>query len=552
MSKREKGSPPTLIAEKNSHPLEQKFWFPNDNSRIFTGKILDEEKLEIYLMTLEDSEYITRVLKDRDSFVIHGEIPSEKKITVIASLSGKSSETDFIANRYNEIFVFDLRYVFYNEYFSSTDIKFNAIIIDFTNIDRWITHSDIIFGKDNNIRKEVILDINDDFLLKFFYEGQFPSDEKGDSDRTRKNVYVRIDSKSGQRSIEELLETKNIIQDFLNFVLTLDSVLSKSIYGINGGSDGEKITEIKYKSISTGGMSKCNVISPVLFHSLEYGEERLEQIIRHWFEFRKSYLTIYNYYVDSIYQAAEAIELSYFKLAVFLEGYHRELLENKGESKMRKLKNSHFDLIERMLQETEADKEDIKIVKFVVGKNKMLTFAQRLREIFDYYYEIISIRGPVLSFFDNNKLHKWIENTSYDRNTKDKLLKVMDLKIDADSEKIQEKRRDKYANIMDILKNEGHGITYAILSFVKFVLIEKFAGQFAGYRNVIGHVLDKNYQVIGTNKWFYAFKTLQLTGQICVLNLLGFSYQEICKTYFIEDMDEETRLKIMIETNIGF
>jgi hypothetical protein len=62
----------------------------------------------------------------------------------------------------------------------------------------------------------------------------------------------------------------------------------------------------------------------------------------------------------------------------------------------------------------------------------------------------------------------------------------------------------------------------------------------------------KNYQVIGTNKWFYAFKTLQLTGQICVLNLLGFSYQEICKTYFIEDMHEETRLKIMIEPNIGF
>ena len=85
--------------------------------------------------------------------------------------------------------------------------------------------------------------------------------------------------------------------------------------------------------------------------------------------------------MNHLYKGGEAIELSYFKLAAFLEGYHRELREKKGKAQMRKVKDSNFESIERMLEESEVDEGDTKIIKFIIAKNKDLTLAQRLKEI---------------------------------------------------------------------------------------------------------------------------------------------------------------------------
>jgi hypothetical protein len=76
-------------------------------------------------------------------------------------------------------------------------------------------------------------------------------------------------------------------------------------------------------------MNKSKVKTPVLFGISDYGDN-LNEILRKWFEFRRSYNTIYRFYMDSIYDGRNAIELSCFKLAAFLESYHREILE-KGE-----------------------------------------------------------------------------------------------------------------------------------------------------------------------------------------------------------------------------
>ena len=105
--------------------------------------------------------------------------------------------------------------------------------------------------------------------------------------------------------------------------------------------------------------------------------------------------------------------------------------------------------------------------------------------------------------------------------------------------------------IADFLKGDPTVLS-EMLSLVEVVVMSKFLAEFAEYRNIIGHLLDRDYQKVDTNKWFYAFKTLQLTGQICVLEMLGFSYQEICNIFFMDRMDERTKLSIMIETNIGF
>ena len=70
-------------------------------------------------------------------------------------------------------------------------------------------------------------------------------------------------------------------------------------------------------------------------------EAQIEGLIKHWFNFRDDHKTTYNYYIDSMFEEG-AIELSYFKLATFLEGFHREQWEIKGNSDMRKIKQNHF------------------------------------------------------------------------------------------------------------------------------------------------------------------------------------------------------------------
>jgi hypothetical protein len=358
-------------------------------------------------------------------------------------------------------------------------------------------------------------------------------------------------SQPDEKNFVELLELVNVIQDFLNFVITENSVLPNSTYGVAQKNGEENLITIEHKLKGTDGrMNKSKVKRPVLFHSSEHMDV-VEKIFKKWFEFRNSHNTIYRYYVDSIYGATDAIELSYFKLAAFLEGYHREFFEKNSTSRMRKLKGKHLDSIETMLKEIEVDEGYIKTVKFMLSKHKELSLAQRLREIFECYSEIISVSGPVLSFFDKKRLCEWIREKVVDRNTRDKLVKVIDLKIEADSEIVDQERKQECNTIVDFLKSGDASIRSEMLLFVKFVLTEKFAKEFATFRNVIGHVLDRKYQDIPQNKWIYAFKILQLTGQLCILSLLEFTPREISTMFFLDRQNDIEKLRTIIETNIG-
>jgi hypothetical protein len=101
-----------------------------------------------------------------------------------------------------------------------------------------------------------------------------------------------------------------------------------------------------------------------------------------------------------------------------------------------------------------------------ISNNRKLTLRQRIKEIFEYYSEVISICGPVLSLFDNNKLHKWINQRGVNPHVKSKLVKIIDMKVDADSETIPQRRKSKYDMIVNFVKNEGQYVWYEIVSFV--------------------------------------------------------------------------------------
>jgi hypothetical protein len=271
--------------------------------------------------------------------------------------------------------------------------------------------------------------------------------------------------------------------------------------------------------------------------------------LRKWYEFKEFHRIIYNHYFESIYRM-DAIELSYFKLVTFLEGYHRELWELNHPSPIRSLKHTYFNSIMRMLEEIEIDNTDKKVVNTILKQNKELTLAQRLKEIFEYYSDIVSISGPVVSFFDNARLNKLIQEIVMDKVISYKLTEIINLKNEADSEIIQEIRKQKYQRILEFLNSESPNVGHSLLLFVKFVLMEQFPKEFAKYRNTMAHLLARDYQRIGINRWFYGLKILQLTAQLCVLSLLGFTHKEICAIFFLDSIDDRIKLEVMIKSNI--
>jgi hypothetical protein len=106
------------------------------------------------------------------------------------------------------------------------------------------------------------VDVDDSCVIKFIYKKPISKND---------DIYVRIESSNGDRSFEELFQEKNTMQDFLNFVITRDIVLTKSVMGITGSPDGEKLVEVKYKSPIFRPVDKCRVLGPSLFHCRQYG-----------------------------------------------------------------------------------------------------------------------------------------------------------------------------------------------------------------------------------------------------------------------------------------
>ena len=201
-------------------------------------------------------------------------------------------------------------------------------------------------------------------------------------------------------------------------------------------------------------------------------------------------------------------------------------------------------MISRLLEETEVEETDRTVIRSILNNNIQLTFRQRLKDIFEYYGDTIAVVNPILSFIDKNKLLKLIKKADYEKNTEDNLIIIIECKRDADLEKITETRNEKYEQIMKFLR-QHRNLVHHLLSFVKFVVVEKLSRDFANYRNIIAHLNYKEYQNITTNNWYYAYKILQLVAQIVMLSLLGLP-DYLRRLYFLPEMDEISQAEYII------
>ena len=92
-------------------------------------------------------------------------------------------------------------------------------------------------------------------------------------------------------------------------------------------------------------------------------------------------------------------------------------------------------------------------------------------------------------------------------------------------------------------------LTFRTLLFVEHLLTEQFPSTFAKYRNALAHLLSKDYEA-SPNRWYYASKIMQFTGQLCMLRMLGFEKKEVEDMFFLNEINYESRLRVIIEANI--
>jgi hypothetical protein len=124
------------------------------------------------------------------------------------------------------------------------------------------------------------------------------------------------------------------------------------------------------------------------------------------------------------------------------------------------------------------------------------------------------------------------------------------MKFDADYEENKKERKKRYKEILKFFQSEHTSLTVGMLHFVENLLTDHFPRKFASYRNSIAHVLNDVYERSDV-KWYYAFKIMQLAGLLCMLRHIGIEKQEIDQMFHLNQINDESRLRIIIEKFVG-
>jgi hypothetical protein len=99
---------------------------------------------------------------------------------------------------------------------------------------------------------------------------------------------------------------------------------------------------------------------------------------------------------------------------------------------------------------------------------------------------------------------------------------------------------------LKFFQSEHIGLTFRMLHFVENLLTDHFPRKFASYRNSVAHVLNDVYERNDV-KWHYAFKIMQLAALLCMLKHIGLEKEEIDQLFHLTQINDESRLRIIIE-----
>lgn len=271
-------------------------------------KYENDNKAEIFLtLPLNQSHYFKKLYDNPEAFNINGKFEDDSEFTafyshVIQALHTPTNNSDvntfkalidFYSNEESDILIkykIDIGKLYLNASDVNDEMNVKKVDIKFSSINQWIP---------NDENKKIFIKQNDCYI-------------------TISNNFITIEPSA----VVTLQHLNRIVFDLLVFfeVLVLNNTVNsieKYIYAI----DDTKIEEVmRYNQ-------EAKISEQFLF---SYDTNSIERILNRWFEAKNTYGKIFDYLSGILNENSIVhLELKYFALAQWIEGYSREFLNNK-------------------------------------------------------------------------------------------------------------------------------------------------------------------------------------------------------------------------------
>jgi len=364
---------------------------------------------------------ILRITPDKKaSLDLIGSVKSIKMIKamgiftrIILGLSGNSNIT--LYNCYPRAYyiyesqmadiLFDIQMVFKGSHFNKMEeIKFNEIMIDYLNLDKWVGQSGLEFEFSHKNTHEFVVKykqpdpievfINNQFKISIVFGVSYPlgvTPGKGFSIKEKIRIMI---SPLEKLVIEDYLNIIRLIQIFLSLGLR-EKIYPFSVTGMDRETDGinefNKKTEIYYNTIEYPTKS----FSPQeIYFSFNDIPSRFDKFLQNWFAKAMLLEEVYNLYYSTIDNYKSNIEEVFLTAIRTIESYHRYTYNN-----------NHHSLGLRLLDI--YNKYSIMLDKFIANKEEFIDKIVKTRAYHTHY--ISKLREKVAKPDEIIVLTKWIK-----------------------------------------------------------------------------------------------------------------------------------------------
>jgi hypothetical protein len=523
-------------------PREYKgiFKFPNIDTQ-YAGKLQifsnKEEnllgKLTIQYLDFGDGFRIDRI-KNICKVVI-GTIEDNIKVTLIVHSIYPSSKSNIFT------FIILLEYIFFNTHLETKgdldkDIKFDEMIIHFTNIHTWIGYF-TIYKDGKTMDPSFRFQISEEVEINFFYDLPLSNLEK--QIENLGNLYVKLSSKT-EKSLSEFLTLVHTVQDFLNFFY-FGEVLIDALYSRLRSKD--EIVSIFYRSTYP---EKMNKLGPVVFNFRElFSSDKTKTndtnafpiILNKWFNLvadPKKGLML-DYFFARMYDHGSYQEGLFLSLCGFIESYYKYNLSNVDIDKKSKRKEI-FNKIEPSLLGLKSEEYGSKLYNHVSGFVN-IPFQEMIKSSCMKNLEVASLWSSTIYYFDieiiKNAIKKYPSRNKSKKILEDILVKAKDIQSSPESNI----RRMKI-NCLRIELSSRPGVIIKLIRFSKFLFYNEFPREITKYRNEFAH---GNFNIEKRENWEYyddkltqLVKVLHFISYLCILSELGFKKKQLISLFNLD------------------
>jgi hypothetical protein len=477
----------------NELDIDADWWFPNNDLK-FNGRLIFSQRDGGRLMLVGSQEPF--ILLDANSGqtdsieqansdktckrntrqkLILGETKDREQITIIYTL--EPSTTSVIKNQYSYVErSYEIDFIFIGTHFETVDdIKFENILVEYSNLPSWMTNSEMIgstilkpnksenkYTMEHRFGKRIDVFVDNRCSIQFL---SYPDIRIDFATRNKvSNLPYVLISSIGKQTLEEYIELKNILQDFFNLINVSEVGTLRMIAEHKITDEQHEFIEkvqIFYQSSVSEKMHK-KVISP---HSLRIDnlDDKFAQTLKKWFELKNRIGATYDLYFGVMYNSDLYLTNRFLMLAGAAEiymGIVSEIYMGIVSDVELQKKIERIDRIVKALSASDLNESDKDWVVTSLKGMKSLYFREKMERVYDAYSELL----PKLSYVIGTR--------------------------------------------------------------------QEFARTITEYRNRLTHA-NVNYDDLDNETLFWLYKDLQLLLSLCIVTELGFTKNEMEDIYFV-------------------